>query len=350
MRLTDDKKINLAVLSFNHLMVDLISAYIVIGAHFFFNIEGQEFFGLVLLYGITAFALQPVLGRLIDLAQDSYRYIFWANALILAALLLNTSLVPWLGIAVAGLGNALFHVAAGSVALNIEEKKAWPLGVLVGPGALGLFVGGWLAKMQWEVAVIMMLVAAMMIVAVRNLPKIEINYEYRPIKNRRFFWLVMIGLLLIVALRAMVGFSLVYEWKSEIFWLVGLVLAITIGKMLAGFIADRWGWRKMSLALVGLSLPFLIMGYDFAVLGLAGAFCFQITMPVTLKAVSRLQPGYPGWAFGLPCFFLILGSLAVWFAPPAWLSGQVGALIVAQLILIFIIFYFFDILSEEENV
>lgn len=350
MRQDKSKKNNLIFLSANHLLVDLVSVYLVIGAYFFFDIHGDSFLFLILLYGVTAFALQPLLGRLVDMSRNPYQYIFWSNLIILIALIVNTSLVPWLGIVLAGLGNALYHVAAGSIALNIEKKKAWPLGILVGPGALGLFVGGWLAREQMEMAVPLMAIMTIALVSIRYLPRITINYQSRPLKNRRLFWLTIIGLLLIVGLRALIGFGLDFEWKSQIGWAIGLVVAITLGKMSAGFIADRWGWSKMSLALVGLSLPLLIMGYDWAALGLIGAFCFQITMPVTLTAVARLQPGNPGWAFGLPCFFLIVGALTAWFAPTEWLSAQVGLLIGIQLILIFITFYFFNILSEAENV
>ena len=345
-----DKKINLAALAVNHGLVDLVSAYIVIGAYVFGGIEGRDFFILVLVYGITAFALQPLLGRLVDLSRDPYRYIWLSNLLILSALLLSHSSWLMLAVVVAGLGNALFHVASGTIGLNIEKKKAWPVGVLVGPGALGLFIGGWLAKSQIDASVTLILIMIATIFALRYLPRIEIDYEHKPIKNKRFFWVTMIGLLTIVGMRALIGFSLFYEWKSQIAWAVGLIAAVVIGKMLAGFIADKWGWRKMSLIMVGLSLPLLVMGYDFPALALLGAFCFQITMPVTLTAVARLQPGYPGWAFGLPCFFLIVGAIFTFFAPAGWLEANLNPFIIIQFILIFFVLYLFDILTEEENV
>lgn len=341
--------INLVWLAINHLLVDLVSAYLVIGSYFFHDITGRDFFILVLIYGIIAFALQPLFGRLIDWSKNPYKYLLTANILILAALLLNNDMWLVLPIIVAGLGNALFHVAAGTVALNIESDKAWPLGILVGPGELGLFIGGWLAKNQVEWSVFLMLAMVVNIVIISYLPRLKIDYTVRPLKNTGWLYPVLTGLLLIVGMRAVIGFSLFYDWKTQLGWLVLLVLAVTAGKMAAGFIADRWGWKKMSLIMVGLSLPLLVLGFKIPALAILGAFCFQITMPVTLAAVARLQSGYPGWAFGLPCFLLIVGAILAFFIPAEWLTVNVGWLIAGQIIVIYWALTYFNKITTKTN-
>jgi len=346
-----NKRINLWWLAFNHAAVDLVSAYLVIGALFFHGQAGRDFFIIVLVYGVTAFALQPLMGRMVDWTRQPYRYLWLANFLILLALIIN-----WMqgglivSIVIAGLGNALWHVTGGTIGLNIDPGKAWPIGILVGPGAAGLFLGGWLARQNWENYWLLELAMILIILATYLLPQIKINYQVKKTSSPKIIFGLLAGLLTIVGLRSIIGFSLVYSWKSNLGLAVGLVLAVVAGKMLAGLMADRWGWQRMSLILVAAALPLLVLGFDQPVLAMIGAFCFQITMPVTLSAVARLQPGWPGWAFGLPCFFLIMGAIVTFFTSASWLSTNVGWLIAGQWLLILVIFHYFKRITGVKNV
>ena len=62
-----------------------------------------------------------------------------------------------------GLGNCLFHVAAGTVTLK-ESRSAGPLGIFVAPGALGLAAGTlWPWLRPWFCAAALIAVAAMLV-------------------------------------------------------------------------------------------------------------------------------------------------------------------------------------------
>jgi FSR family fosmidomycin resistance protein-like MFS transporter len=108
--------------------------------------------------------------------------------------------------------------------------------------------------------------------------------------------------------------------------LVGVPLAAFAGKTSGGFLADRIGWiEATSLALL-VSTPLIVWGGAHPPLLLLGMLVFQTTMPVTLIAVARALPRFPGVAFGLPCLALVLGSL------PALYPGAAPFLLRSQLL------------------
>ena len=58
-----------------------------------------------------------------------------------------------------------------------------------------------------------------------------------------------------------------------------------------------------------LSLPLLCLGWAHPLPSLLGLLCFNMTMPVTLGAVTDKLPNAPGLAFGLTAQFLFVGTL-----------------------------------------
>ncbi|MDR2189967.1 MAG: hypothetical protein LBP53_01965 [Candidatus Peribacteria bacterium] len=51
---------------------------------------------------------------------------------------------PLFAVIITGLGNALFHVGGGSIALQLGHKKATLPGIFVSTGAMGIFLGTFL--------------------------------------------------------------------------------------------------------------------------------------------------------------------------------------------------------------
>ena len=78
-----------------------------------------------------------------------------------------------------------------------------------------------------------------------------------------------------------------------------------------------------------LSLPLVTYLVLEPLAAIVGMVVFQMTMPVTLKAVHHLMPERPGLAFGLPCVALIVGALPgvagyhlfVWLASTGFRRG-----------------------------
>ena len=122
-----------------------------------------------------------------------------------------------------------------------------------------------------------------------------------------FWWVV--GLALgSVALRAFVGGAVPLPWKTGL-WALAAAAAAFLGKAAGGFLADRLSPRLAGVGALLLSLPLLCLGWAHPLPSLLGLLCFNMTMPVTLGAVTDKLPNAPGLAFGLTAQFLFVGTL-----------------------------------------
>lgn len=277
----------------------------------------------VLAYDVLAFAGQAPLGWLVD------RFGLRRGAAVLGIVLASAGLVAGstagsLGALVvlsAGLGNALFHLGAGAMVLAGGKDKAAPAGVFVGPGALGLGIGLLLGRRFVTTAVWpwFFALAAAVAVVLRVSPHARGVDAPSSVPRLRPKAVVAIGSLLClsVAIRSLVGTVGCDACDKTLLLAIAVPCAGCAGKLVGGFLADRFGWMELSMvALLG-AAPLLAFSGGDLWLALPGLFLFQMTMPVTLVAVFRLMPRRPALAFGLPCVALIAGALPA-YLPHVW--------------------------------
>lgn len=268
---------------------------------------------LVVLYNSLAFGGQVPAGYLAD-RLGSYRGAAIFGALAAATALLLSPTWPVVGIVVVGIGNAFFHVGAGALVLRASGDRATESGVFVGPGALGLFAGIWLGAHNLPargaiVAALVLSVPFMVLVARSVRP----SRTELPVPRGGVLLLVIICaacLLGSVTVRSLVGGTIAGTWRG-VSTEVMMVLAIAAcgGKMLGGIVSDRLGWTTISVGALVLSAPLISVLVGTPVGAVVGMVLFQMTMPVTLKAMHHVLPGRPGLAFGIPCLALIIGAL-----------------------------------------
>jgi len=298
-----------------HALVDCASGYLI------FRDLGTSALGyptivtLVVLYNTLAFGGQVPVGAITDRTR-TYR-----GAAVLGALLAATSLVvaPWAviaGIVVVGVGNALFHVGAGAHVLAASRNRSTESGVFVGPGAVGLaagiLMGGQRLEARW-------FIVTLLVVAVFLLPRLiepsarsgQASSLPRPRSRALLITLACASMLVgSVTVRALVGGAVSGSWRgisTEVMLL--LALAACGGKMLGGFVSDRLGWATTSVAALLISAPLVSALVRTPVGAVLGMLIFQMTMPVTLKAMHHILPTRPGLAFGIPCLALLVGAL-----------------------------------------
>jgi len=211
-------------------------------------------------------------------------------------------------ICIAGLGNALFHVGGGIVALNLKPGKASMPGIYVAPGALGLLIGTLVGKSgtfrEWPF--ILLLIAASVIMVLLESPKVDYCTEAK-VKCEKFH-LILLLILTSIAIRALVGFMLNYPWKSNMYLLFAFTLAVVLGKALGGILADRFGWLVVTVSGLLVAAPLLAFGGSYSYLAILGVFLFNLTMPVTMTVTANMFPGRAGFAFGLTTLALIIGA------------------------------------------
>ena len=314
---------NLFVYGTMHALVDAICAGVVFSILKNQIVDTQTFFILVILYNVIAFGLQFIFGLISDYFK-SPRLVALIGVVLTAVSAFMFMIFPIIAIIFIGIGNALFHVGGGSISLNLTPNKASAPGIYVAPGALGLLVGTLLGKsgqfIAWPFVLGLIILGILMFV----IKKPEINYERKINKKNKlnYFELILFLVFLSVTIRSLVGMILVFPWKVDINLLIILTIAVVLGKALGGILADKFGWIKVAVGALILSIPFLIFGANIPVLAIIGMFLFNITMPITLVAISNILPGRPGFAFGLTCLALIIGALPSFFSIKQTLSND----------------------------
>jgi len=317
MRVTNKKntKNNLTITllgySVIHGIIDLSCATVVFSSLLHHNFNLSNIFVFVVIYNLIAFGLQAPFGFLVDRYQAPRESAFIGSLLVLSSFFFFN--IPFLVVILSGIGNAFFHVGGGSISLNFNPQKATAPGIFVAPGALGLTIGVLLGKSGtltfWPF--VLLLFASCLFIIFSRIP--TINYQKTSIKPKiNYFELVIFLLLLSVSIRALYGLTAVFAWKSNVNLLFALTIAIVGGKALGGFFADKFGWIKTAIIALTFSAPLLAFFQYSPLLVIIGAFLFQITMPITLTALSNMLPGRPATAFGLTVLALIIGAIPVY--------------------------------------
>ncbi|OIO45442.1 MAG: hypothetical protein AUJ25_02065 [Parcubacteria group bacterium CG1_02_37_13] len=324
------KKLSLKNLSANlfiygtaHAVVDGICVAVIFSVFKNQIVGADGIIGLVILYNVLAFGLQAIFGLASDHLRSPRATAF------LGCILTGLSAVTFLSfpiaaVILAGLGNALFHIGGGSISLNLTPKKAAAPGIFVAPGVLGLFIGTIIGRNGQFIAWIAILILAILCIAMFVIKKPEMDYLPEEIKESKFnhFEFILLLVLLSIAIRSLVGSVLVFPWKTNIDLLIVLTGAVVLGKGLGGILADKFGWVKIAVGALALSIPFLIFGSNIPFLAIVGMFLFNITMPITLVAISNILPGRPGFAFGLTTLALIIGAMLTYTKLKVFLGTQ----------------------------
>lgn len=289
-----------------HFLVDGVCAWAMLGRF------GGDLNGF-LIYNFCAFAMQLPMGAVLDRLGGRKTPLVFAGAG--CAL---TLLGVFCGPVVLGLGNGLFHVGGGADVIR-AHGRCGPLGVFVAPGALGLYLGGRLAgKAPWLLLIVGIGMALLLPFAGRG-------GEISTAPLRKLSITVPICAFAVVVLRSYVGMAVSFPWKTGL-WAAAAVAAVVLGKAAGGVLAERFGMKRVTACSLLVSAVCFALG-DVPVFGLAALLCFNMTMPLTLYALWRRFPEYPGTVFGALTLALFLGFLPVAYGLALPLGGAAGSLI-----------------------
>ena len=279
------------------------------------------YFGL---YNLIAFGGQWCAGWIFDKQPRTV-----LPALFVAAAFLAVGLAPsfpvGLRVACLGVGNCVFHAAAGGLVLRRYENFAAP-GVFVSSGAVGLGLGLGQLCPAWIFFVLYL--AAAVFVAKRGVVFGAGSFAPQEEKSAPTIALLGCGaaLLLCVILRGFGGGGT----SGAPTLLFPCVFAL--GKATGGVLCDRVGYRKTILAIF--LLGFFALQGEGLISALLLAFAFNLTMPLTLRLLHRCAPARPGLMFGLAAGCLLPGAFypgALFVPAPAmivlqflclWLAGR----------------------------
>ena len=292
----------LIVYGLGHAIVDASCAYLVMGVIDF----KEDFWFNVILYNALAFGLQLPFGYILDKFN---KYKITAVVGLLCVLFGYVSfLIPLIAIILAGIGNALFHIGGGQVALNIDNNKTKYAGIFVAPGGIGLALGIYYSTNH---SIYFLFPIALLIISIIIFfTKIPYFIIINQLKQKLNYVAIIITVIaLSIAIRSLIGFSVTFPWKSNPYLLLALIISIALGKAFGGIFADKFGWIKTGITGLLLSAPLLAFYAYNPLLGIIGIFVFNFTMPITLVAISNLLPNRAGLSFGITTLALFIGAI-----------------------------------------
>ena len=301
---------NLTIYSLAHGLIDCACIAIIFRLFQTSSLAYPVLASLVLLYNVLAFAWQPVFGLMVDHWQKPR-----AAAVIGAGLtglaLLTFYYSPVWAIVFAGLGNALFHVGGGAISLGIWPGRAAAPGIFVAPGAVGLFIGAMLGGGSLPLVWPLFLLLVIFVFSAFAIKPQVLAYQQPPaLKLPAGNFSLIFGLVFFtIVVRSLLGSVIILPWKSIFIWSIILIMAIFAGKIFGGIIGDRYGWKNTAALALILAIPLLGFGAYNPALAIIGMMLVNITMPLTLTAMSNILPNHPAFAFGLTCLALTFGYL-----------------------------------------
>lgn len=326
------KKLSIVgIYSIIHCIVDMSCAMLIAGILIPTITGTYNLMVSIILYNFFAFAFQLPFGILADKINKNAFISAIGCLLIIIGYLLNFSAI--LACIIVGIGNALFHVGGGIDVLNIAERKATLPGIYVATGALGLYIGSNTIVLGFDKFYLMIVILIISILALLWLYKqVKQNYKINnkepkieTISNKK--QIIMYCLLITICIRGYLGLILNFEWKSN--FIIGLicVLAVVLGKIFGGILGDKFSWRKVSTLSLIISAILFIFAFNNIVCGIIAILLFNMTMPITLTALSNVFNNNKGMAFGLTTLALFIGAVPVLFGYDDFLFNQIGLFI-----------------------
>ena len=305
----------LFVHSMAHLLVDACCA-----AALFGPLGGRTDLGtLIWIYSTLAFSTQCLVG----LAADRIRRhrISAAAAMVCVAAGFALPLSPLPRVILIGLGNSVFHVAAGTETLERSGFRAAPLGVFVAPGAIGLTLGTLFPGLGPLFAALLIVAAA-----ASGFVKTEAVQPSKvspfPMSSRRSAAAALL-LTAAVAVRAVGGTAVRFPWQTGpalVLLTTGFVFA---GKTAGGFLCDRIGARQAAWCSVPPAAVLITFCAAWMLPALLGQLALNLTMPITLWLLYCAMPDAPGFAFGLAASALwpgtLIGKMIELTGPARWI-------------------------------
>ncbi|MFA7673213.1 MAG: hypothetical protein WCY62_05105 [Clostridia bacterium] len=289
----------LAVYSIAHFFVDAVCA-----AAIFSN---DELIPYILMYDLLAFSTQGITGILTDIIGKA-KYVAFAGGILVAAGAILPIPVP-VRVCMLGLGNSIFHVGGGAVILKGSDFKAYPLGIFVAPGSLGLVAGTLFPTGTLYFAMALAAFCIFIFILKPAIPSSD-NAENSLFTGKPFMKLLIPVLILsAVSIRSIGSYAVSFPWKDTVLLTVILGVCVMLGKMAGGFILDRIKAVPLILLTVPLAGIFISFFSGNMVLSLIGQFLLNCSMPLTLYLLYRIMPEYPGFSFGLAASFLFPGML-----------------------------------------
>lgn len=270
---------------------------------------------LIAAYNAIAFALQPLVGLVVDRIRAPH--VAAVLGLATAGLgMFAAGIHPWIGVVFMGIGSAMFHVSGGALACAATPGRSVGPGFFTGPGVIGLSVGTacGLVVQSADVFIMAALIAAIIAVT-KTVMAAHVTGSRTSSSFSPVIAVAIIALVIGTAARSSIWTATQTVFMHDVGILLVLGIAAGVGKMLGGIAGDKLGAR---VAAVGS----LVIACSLFLAPTPGRFVLSILLlqsstPIILAAVVRRMPRFPATATGLVLgFALALGGVFLMTSSP----------------------------------
>ena len=234
-----------------------------------------------------------------------------------------------------GLGNSIFHVAAGSLVLRGYKNYTEP-GIFVSSGAIGLALG---INLFVDAKIFLLIYFAAVIVAYRRFSSFQAEI---PAFNENFALPMTISGFCVILLLGCVILRSFGGGGSSAEYIMLFPCIFAVGKALGGIICDKIGYKNTILLIF--ITGFVALQGNGLIFAVILTLAFNMTMPLTLRLIHWCNPNYPGMMFGLAAGCLLPGVFLENF------SVIPHAMIVIQFLSLFLVGILFRRARINENV
>lgn len=287
------------ILSLIHLFCDLICGFKIVGILGNNYIEQSVY--IFLLYNMIAFCLQPIAGLVVDKYHNEKEMLVFSFILILFGALINNLTIFCV---LLGIGNQIFHVAGGKICTNISTNKASHLGLFVCLGTIGIMIGSNFYQYNLIYTISILIYLILLILVLPLIENKEIVLEQTPNQNKKIIWLFLI---IIVFIRSFVGKIIHYDFTINLTIIVILAIACATGKFIGGILRDKFGSFKVIFITMILAGVILIFFDNVIFLMIIGTMLINISMPITLYELNKINKSHEGLNFGILAAVLFPG-------------------------------------------
>lgn len=274
---------------------------------------------IALVYDFLAFVPQGLIGDFFNKhKKDNFGAI--GCAVMLAGVLLVEPL-PILSLVLIAIGNSIVHEAGAVATIAVSEGKLFPSALFVSGGSFGVVIGQFI-KGNRNIRCCLMSIMLALILKCDNYCYDDFKKKVRfdlVDKSKGFNTVVSVALF-VVAARSFIGYCIPITWKKSVWQAFLLFFIMGLGKAAGGYLADKFGCKRVAVYSSLLCIPFLVFGKDYMIISIIGVFMFSLTMAITFGMFLSVIDDNPGLAFGLTTLGLFIGTL------PVFIFGQFSTL------------------------
>ncbi len=280
----------------------------------------------VIAYNALAFALQLPLGVLLDAWPRWGRggFFLGTGMVWVASVLVIMGFGGWGVLAMACVGNALFHLTAGKHVLEAHGGRSGPVGLFISTGGWGLAAGqvgaaqgGGVGLAVFAGALGACVVVAALATGKRPVAPVCNGQDARCPSSATGKMPVapvgiLVGLFVLIAWRSWAGLFASGRSAGDTILMIATGAMVTFaGKVAGGYLAERVGcWMVTAVSVAGsVSLAFFCEP-SWVAAWLVLLFVAQLATGPVLSLVYDRSGCRGGTAFGLNCLGLFTGSLA----------------------------------------